>query len=56
MINQHSTEYSVVCRTEGCHNENLAIVVIGPDTDPFMICGACSNKIDDVTLIVPPTE
>lgn len=42
-------EHTVTCRTEGCENENIGIVVESPSQ--VILCGPCGQQITD---IVPP--
>lgn len=44
-------EYTATCRTEGCENENIGIVVPAAAIDPCVICGACEVKITDLVPV-----
>lgn len=45
-------DYTATCHTEGCENENIAIVVPAAATDPNVICGPCGNQITDLVPVV----
>lgn len=45
-------DYTVICHTEGCENENIAIVVPAAAENPCVICGPCGNQITDLVPVV----
>lgn len=40
--------YLVACRTEGCENAGVEIVVLAAVDDPQVTCGPCAAEILDV--------
>lgn len=44
-------EYDVACHTKGCENQNIVIRLNADKTNPYVICGACSQLIEDVTKL-----
>jgi hypothetical protein len=45
-------EYTATCRTEGCENQNIGLVVPASATDPCVICGPCEVQITDLVPVV----
>jgi hypothetical protein len=47
MLNLEYTMKSVTCHTEGCENQDIAIVVPLVDGGN-VVCGVCGNEITDI--------
>jgi hypothetical protein len=41
-------EYDVTCQTKNCENENILIRVNAAADYPIIVCGACSQIIQNV--------
>jgi hypothetical protein len=48
--------FTVTCQTKKCENGEIPIVVESDDETPYVICGACSKKISDITATPEPKE
>lgn len=49
-------EYLVTCQTQGCGNAEASIQISAPipeeaETIPVVICGVCSQTIEDITAL-----
>lgn len=44
-------EHEVVCRTVGCVNADVGIVILRPAE--LVICGVCGNQITDIAPEIP---
>lgn len=44
-------DYSVVCRTPGCGNADIAITIQALAENPQVICGVCAQSITDITPV-----
>ena len=42
------SQFNVTCHTIDCENRDITICVPAVLELPIVICGACSNKIEDV--------
>jgi hypothetical protein len=40
--------FSATCKTDGCENVNIPIDIQAIKEDPFIICGPCGQRIEDV--------
>jgi hypothetical protein len=52
-------EYMVTCRTQGCGNGNIPLLVMALAIAPKVMCGVCTVEITDVVVAsewVPPIE
>ena len=43
--------FSATCATEGCENANIAIEIQAVKAEPFIICGPCGQRIEDVISV-----
>jgi hypothetical protein len=43
--------FSATCKTDGCENSNIAIEIQAVKAEPFIICGPCGQRIEDVILV-----
>jgi hypothetical protein len=44
-------EYDVTCQTKDCENENILIRVSATAENPYIICGACSQVIENIVEV-----
>ena len=44
-------EFDVRCHSAGCENENITIRVNAPAELPYIVCGPCGIKIEDVVEV-----
>lgn len=44
-------DYAVMCETPDCSNGMITIPVQAPKDNPYFICGVCSQKITNYTII-----
>jgi hypothetical protein len=58
IVDEERAEFTVTCRTEGCENADIGIVVecgisvIDSDSGARVMCGPCGARITDVALLV----
>ena len=43
--------FSATCKTNGCENVNIPIEIEATKQSPFIICGPCGQRIEDVTSV-----
>lgn len=40
--------FSATCKTDGCENANIPIEIQAVKEEPFIVCGPCGQRIEDV--------
>lgn len=43
--------FAVTCRTVKCENFEIAIEIETVKNNPFVVCGPCGQRIEDVNLV-----
>jgi hypothetical protein len=43
--------FKVICRVEGCENENIVINISSEDKSPVVVCGPCGTLITDIVSV-----
>ena len=43
--------FSATCKTTGCENLDISIEIQAVKTEPFIICGPCGQRIEDVISV-----
>jgi len=46
-----TAKYEVTCRTFGCGNENINILVDADVNTPSVVCGPCGQPITNITPV-----
>ena len=44
-------QYNVICHTQNCHNAEAVINIAADAENPYVICGVCSQIIEDITKV-----
>jgi hypothetical protein len=44
-------QYDVICHTENCENVEAKINISAAAENPYIICGVCSQVIQDITKV-----
>ncbi len=45
-------EYDVVCHNSECENSEITICVNAPLNNPYIVCGPCGVKIEDLSTVL----
>lgn len=49
-----NADFNVTCRTPGCENQDVTILVTASVDNTLVMCGPCATLITDVVPVVIP--